>query len=95
MIDIEDRIELKENEIYHTRNLINIFEKLGAIEQVKQFQEKVKDLEKSIEHDREVQKIEAARSGRKTWRDDALKYFLVFFGGAAFIKLIEFILSQY
>lgn len=94
-MDISEKIESKERQIYYTRNIIHIFDEMGATDQAKQFQEELKDLEDSLKHYREVQKIESARSGRKKFTEDAWKYFLVFFGGMAFLKIVEFILSKF
>jgi len=76
-MDIADRIANKEYLINIKKNLKHMLEKNGLIDMAKETQEDIDDLKKSIEDDREVQKIEAQTSGRKTWRDDFWKYTLL------------------
>jgi len=95
-MDIDDRIANKEYRIYIIKNTIDMLEDTPGVDEkyIQKHYDDIEDLKKSIKEDREVQKIEAAKSGRKTWRENALIYFIMFFGGMAFIKILEFILDK-
>ena len=93
-MDVADEIRRKERIIYLLKNMISLAKDAGMNDYVKELEEEIKEKKESLEHDRKVQKIESAVSGRKTWKEVAWKYFLIFFGGMAFLKIIEFIISK-
>ena len=93
-MDIADRISNKEYLVNLKKNLKHMLEENGLTDMAKETQEEIDDLKQSIDQDRDIQKIEAKTSGRKTWRDDAWKYALVFFGGMMMLRIVEFILSK-
>jgi len=66
-MDIADRIARKEWAIIQTRDLIDMLRDVGLEEKdLQTWYEKIEQLEKSVKEDREVQKLEAKTSGRKT-----------------------------
>lgn len=94
-MDTEDRIVRKEIEIDVTRNLVNTLEKIGVSpEDIQVFRDQIKDVEESIKHDREIQKLETLKSGRKTWRDDAWKYVAVVAVTAFVVQGINFLFAN-
>jgi len=93
-MDIADRINNKEYILILKKNLYTSFLHSGQINLAEEMKESITDLKVSIEHDREVQKIEAARSGRKTWKEDAWKYFLVSAGTAIVVLVVGYFLDN-
>jgi len=93
-MDIADRINNKEYILILKKNLYTSFLHSGQINLAEEMKESITDLKVSIEHDREVQKIEAARSGRKTWKEDAWKYFLVSSGTAIVVLVVGYFLDN-
>lgn len=88
---IEERIAHKEYRISLTKDLIHTMEGIPGFDKkyIKQHHDKIEDLKKSIEHDRQVQKIEAAKSGRREWWHNPMIYAGIYFGGIATAKIIE------
>ena len=88
---ISDRMAKKEFRVGLLRDTIDLLEDIPTMDPkyIQKYRDKLNELRKSIEHDREVQKIGAAKSGRETWWEDAWIYFIMFFGGMAFIKIYE------
>lgn len=93
-MDTADRIKDKEGFIHFLKDLRTACYDCGQIELGKETEEKIKDIEKSLEHDRKVQLEEAKVSGRKEWYHNALLYSLIFIGGAIFIEIVKFVLSK-
>ena len=95
-MDIDDRIANKEFRIYIIKNTIDMLEDTPGIDKnyIQKHYDDIEDLKKSIKEDREVQKIEAARSGRKTWKEDAWKYFLVSVGTAIVVLVFKYFLDK-
>lgn len=74
-MDTESKILRKEIEIEQLKKFIHWYHYPPELDS--QLRVQLSDLEKSLEHDREIHKLEAQTSGRKTWRDDAWKYVAV------------------
>ena len=66
---IAERIAHKEYQIGLTKDLIHTLEGIPGMDNkyIQEHYDKIQDLKKSIEHDGEVQKIEAAKSGKQEW----------------------------
>lgn len=91
----EKRIQNKEARLSAGNKILSLFETNGINGSAKQIVEnEVNEIKKSLDHDRNVQKLETEKSGRRTWRDDAWKYFLVYVGGAITIKIAEMIINK-
>jgi len=93
-MDISESIKQTEYAIQLSKNLIHILEECGNIDLAKEEREKIKDLETSLEHERQIQLAEAQTSGRKEWYHYSWKYFLFYVGGIATIKLLEFMFEK-
>ena len=93
---IEDRIGNKEYRIGLLRDMIKTMERMPGFDKkyIQGYRDEVTDLEKSIEHDREVQKLEAQTSGRKEWWHHPGIYFVVYVGGLATIEFVKFIIAN-
>ena len=80
-MDIAELIAWKERRILLTKRIIGMLKDYPQtpdnIEYVQELQEEIKDLEKSIQDDRQIQLAEAQVSGRKKWTEDIWKYILV------------------
>ena len=91
---IEQSIKQTEYIVSLTKEMIPLLEKCGLMDLANENREKIKDLEKSLEHERKVQLAEAQKSGRKEWYHHPGIYFLVYFGGMGSLKILEFILEK-
>lgn len=88
---IAERVAHKEYQISLTKDLIHTLEGIPGMDKryIQEHYDKIEDLKKSIEHDREVQKIEAAKSGRREWWHNPWIYAGIYIGGMVTTKLIE------
>jgi len=93
-MDTAGRIKDKEYLMNMYKDLRTISYDCGQIELGKETEDRIKDLENSIEHDRKVQLEEAKVSGRKEWYHDFWKYVLLFIVGAVFIEIVKVLLSK-
>ena len=93
-MNTEERIAHDEFLIYLNKEMIPILEECGQLDLANEAREKIKDLERSLEHDQKVQLAETLTSGRKEWWHNPWIYALVYVGGMATIKILEFVLEK-
>jgi hypothetical protein len=94
-MDTESRIQQKEIEMAQLKRFIHGLEIGGFSPQLlSQFRVQLNDLEKSLYHEREVHKLEAQSSGRKTWKDDAWKYVTVIIATTFVNQAISYLFSH-
>ena len=91
----EKRIKDKEIELSATNDLLNLFDANGITGSARQLIEnKLTEIEKSLEHDRKIQELETRKSGREMSWGDVAKYVVAFSLGAIFIEIVKWILSK-
>ena len=93
-MNTEERIAHNEFLIYLNKEMIPMLEECGQSDLANEAREKIKDLEKSLEHERNVQLAETLTSGRREWWHNPLVYALIYIGGMATIKILEFALEK-
>lgn len=91
----EEEIELLERMLSLQRDNLSLVKNCGSDKGlIKEQEEEIKETEESLKHYREVHKLEVIKSGRRNWKDSAIKFFLVYIAGASTIKIIDFMLSK-
>jgi|GEM_PF-6367179 len=93
-MQIEEIILQEEKLITLKKNLMHLLEQYGQLDLANNEREEIKDLEKSLEHNRKIQMVETSKSGRKEWWHNPTKYLTVYLIGAITPIIIEFLLSK-